>query len=717
MINLQSFGLWSFFVGFTAIFVSACQTTDLVSAYDDSRVDAVTWDQLEKFDSNREFKSYLREVKTLARRRGDWWAQSQYVQLAQNSECVDPEDCLLNDEIVVTGSRVKAAPVSVNITNVQSAGVDEGDIVKQIGDYLVVLQDGRLFSVHMGGPSSKLEYKDRIDVYSDPNSDTWYDEILVSDNLVLVTGYSYDQEATEFNLIALDDNGRFEAKARYYISSDDYFDSDNYATRIIGNKLIIYTPLDLTGYDSWNDLEWPIIRRWVDEQDWNEKTVKLLKGTKQHADEYPKERLETILAGRHLFSARDIHKPIQRTTNPFIHSVSVCSIEVKPDMKPLDCRTTAFIGPAGQEFYVSGEDVFLWLGPGWDDFSDDIPDCKPDYRVTYNEAYPSTLFKINVDSGRPTALFLRGGPNDQFSMEAGVKKFHAVFNMTPSDCDDDSAGHKKLVLYSFPYSRFSSTPREIRAADYFAIPTAVPNVLENRITNTHAVIGGRDRWSSYPPGIFKGTPETAISELTFVPLADPERFWTEDLPHNVIRMERVIDDIVVTGYHDKSGLQLTYLKPDAGPGIVDTITLKGRYESEGRSHAFNYTVTDDDEFLLGIPTVAYNFDTARWWSRSGESDVSFLKIDGSDEFTSLGLLTSSNDVDPSYRCEVSCIDWYGNSRPIFTNGRVFALLSTEIAEGRLSNERIIELDRINLTRPVLTDQPIRDALRTEDILD
>jgi hypothetical protein len=52
-----------------------------------------------------------------------------------------------------------------------------------------------------------------------------------------------------------------------------------------------------------------------------------------------------------------------------------------------------------------------------------------------------------------------------------------------------------------------------------------------------------------------------------------------------------------------------------------------------------------------------------------------------------------------YTCEVSCIDWYGNSRPIFTGGRVFALTGTELVEGRLERGRIREIGRLSIAGP------------------
>ena len=55
------------------------------------------------------------------------------------------------------------------ITNNQTVGVDEGGIVKQVGRFLVILQDGRLFSADLGsGQGAPLRLADRIDVYRSP---------------------------------------------------------------------------------------------------------------------------------------------------------------------------------------------------------------------------------------------------------------------------------------------------------------------------------------------------------------------------------------------------------------------------------------------------------------------------------------------------------------------------------------------------------------------
>jgi hypothetical protein len=45
-------------------------------------------------------------------------------------------------------------------------------------------------------------------------------------------------------------------------------------------------------------------------------------------------------------------------------------------------------------------------------------------------------------------------------------------------------------------------------------------------------------------------------------------------------------------------------------------------------------------------------------------------------------------------CRASCVDWYGNARPLFLRNRVFALLGYEIVEGRIGGEGIREVRRV-----------------------
>ena len=64
-------------------------------------------------------------------------------------------------------------------------------------------------------------------------------------------------------------------------------------------------------------------------------------------------------------------------------------------------------------------------------------------------------------------------------------------------------------------------------------------------------------------------------------------------------------------------------------------------------------------------------------------------------FEELGELGAQSDKAVDDGCRASCVDWYGNSRPLFVRGRVMALLGYEIVEGNLRDGRMRELRRIN----------------------
>lgn len=576
----------------------------------------------------------------------------------------------------MTGSRIAPPP---SITNNQTAGVDEGDIVKRVGDRLVVLQDGRLFVVGLRDPdgAAGLRLDARQDVYRSALEDTWYDEILTFGRRIVVTGYSYDQEATEFSVFTLEDDGALVREAVFYMTSDDYYDVDNYATRLVDDTLVIYTPIALA--DSYR-LEPPVapaVRRWRAEP----------KDAKRPRDEHA------------LFDTRRIYRPVQRTTRPVIHSFSFCPLNAAA-RGDFDCRTTAIVGPGSSAFFVAPDAVWLWLGPDWDDYPDPAPGAPWCARWNYPEAAPTAAYRIPVTGRRPTALFARGEPVDQFSFDADAETLRMLLVTARDGCND--AAPLELAYFSAPIRRFRAAPRT--APDDFFTPLLAPDggVIENRFTETHLVYAGRRNWSSYPP---EPDEPDVTARVAVAPVADPAHAVTLVAPHGVARVERAGPYAALTGYRNNLGLSVSIATLSAEPRIADTRVLKGRYESEGRSHAFNSMVDANGAGLLGIPTVTVEDDAGRWWWWSDTSDVSFLTVGAEARLHDAGPLVAralapEDDPNSAYECEVSCVDWYGNARPIFIDDRVLALTGTELIEGALIDGRIEEIRRLDLTAPL-----------------
>lgn len=673
---------------------------------------AFTSPTLSRFSGEAEFRRYVGAVRAAERARNGWWAAVGGLRFAQadtqdevQSDAIvplcpeDDPNCARADEgdmITVTGSRV--VPRNPSITNNQMRNVEEGDIVKQIDHFLLILQDGRIFVVDTRSRGRRLALADRANVYRDPKSDMWYDEMLVFGDRILVTGYSYDEEETELAVFRLDGRGRLSREGIFRLSSNDYYSGSNYATRLIGDSLVTYTPLSVTDMAE-SKFEGPIVRRWL---------------PKKEAEEDEREKR----LGRPLLDAADIYRPAVTVRGPMIHTVSVCPLAAAGSAGELACRTTAFAGPPALEWYVTDEQVYVWTGG---DGFEDYRECEGPPDPALSRAGSALLYRVPVDGASPSLLGAYGTPPDQFAMQADGSGFHALLKMGPASCDDGDDMGTRLAFFTVPLVTFSTTLAQVPDSAFTRLPAIPGQYVATRFTDTHLVYGGLssyrrglpdpDRWDEDyrdDPWVKRILAEPRQPAYA-LPIARPSSVRPIDIRHSVVRAERVAENIVLTGYRDRGGLLVTLIDLDGAPRIASQTRLAGRYESEGRSHAFNSLVEPDGSGLMGLPTVRRVSDSGREYWRSRASDLSFLQFDVDGRLESIGELArrfdyadesadgeEDEDGVPGYQCEVSCIDWYGNSRPIFTDGRIFGLAGTELIEGRLEQGRIREVQRINI---------------------
>ena len=71
------------------------------------------------------------------------------------------------------------------------------------------------------------------------------------------------------------------------------------------------------------------------------------------------------------------------------------------------------------------------------------------------------------------------------------------------------------------------------------------------------------------------------------------------------------------------------------------------------------------------------------------------------KFNLLGDLPSHPQDARDDACKASCIDWYGNSRPIFFGSRTFALMGYELVEAVLGQKDMAEKGRVDFAPGVL----------------
>ncbi|HEX8623663.1 MAG TPA: beta-propeller domain-containing protein [Allosphingosinicella sp.] len=557
--------------------------------------------------------------------------------------------------VVVTGTRVPALPASKSadgITNNQEANVDEGGIVKMRGDTLVVLRRGRLFTISLAGGG--MRPVDSVDAFPPGVSGRgdWYDEMLISGDRVIVVGYSYARGGTEINRFRLDSAGRLRFEDAWHLKSNDYYSSRNYASRLIGNRLIFYTPLELD-WDDEDDLfdVLPGVRRW------------------QGGADGDKRKFKRIARARQVYIAPAMRKSADAVIDT-LHSVTTCDLTAAD----LGCSATAVLGPESRTFYVSAQGVYLWVTDAWES---DRPE--------------SYLYRLPFGRERPSATAARGAPVDQFSFREDAAE--GILNvLVRSDgggdamfAPENSGGGAGVALLRVRFSDFGDASRQVPRARYRFLPSVPGWSFHNRFAGDYVLYGA-------------GTYGEAAKRANLVAARLRDGRVTQlPVPHSVDRIELLGRDAMVIGGTTR-GLGFSTVELDGGgPDLGDRYVHPDSAEGESRSHAFFFSPDSDSpdgaSGTVGLP-VAKRADPALARFFGSAAAMVFLRRDDR-RLAPAGELDSQTRGVVDDDCKASCVDWYGNARPIFWGGRTFALLGYELVEGALARGRIREVGRIS----------------------
>ena len=534
----------------------------------------------------------------------------------------------------------KSADAAESVTNVQTAGVDEGGIVKLHGKHLVMLRRGKLFTVQVGG--NALQPVSSLDAFapgSDP-SGSWYDEMLIDGDTVVVIGYSYSRGGTEVGLFDIAADGKLAYRSTYHLRSNDYYSSRNYASRLIGGKLVFYSPLslDLRRGDPFGGF--PALRRW-------------------RPDAVPSD-FKRIAPATRIYRTDEEPEP---GTGLTLHTVTVCDLAQR-DMR---CEATAVMGPQGRVFYVSGESVFVW---------------------TTRRGSDSGVFRIPLDGSAPSALKVAGAPVDQFSFLESVDGHLNVLLRAEGQGDamwDGARGRGDMALLRVPLASFSDGRDSAPASSYRPLPGGGGYGLQNRYVGPYLLYGNPGN-----PGRREADQAWPRQPLYAVRWADAGSVQALSLPHGAERIEALGNDAVVIGAQGRD-LHFSTIGL-AGQAAVATRYIRAdAAQGESRSHGFFYKPHAAGEGVIGLPILGAD---ERPGLNKSSASVLYLRNSGL-QLSELGALAARPGPAPDDGCRASCVDWYGNARPLFLQGRVFALLGYELVEGALRDGQIREVRRIS----------------------
>ena len=597
-------------------------------------------DSLQPFSAERTLEEFVRKSKI--------WEQEAYKSWGSGSSCPDDsDDCDILEEILVFSTKRKSTE---SITNNQEEGVDEGDIVKRVGDYIVLLRRGRIFTFALPTDGNQLSGIDYIDVAPpEEDIDAWYDEILSNKGTIILLGYSYDIEASLIRMFEIDGDGELSPGRSYFFKSTDYFDAENYATRLVDGHLVFYMPRNLP-----------------------EDGAEMISG--QIVDGEP-------VNAENAFSSEVIYQPIQQSRNPVLHTIANCPL----DSQDFKCTATSFIGPWAQLFYISDDAVYLWLNSsGWayDYFT--LSDryvrriAKAWQGINDEDGDLAVIYRIPIKGGVPGVVEAKGWPINQFSFRESRNTLQVFAR------DSEWGAGTRPAILDIPLSLFGPEVSKLPVSQYDYLPPLEGDLNVNRFVGSSLLYddlveeGDRYRASVWVKDLDSRLPPVRLP-----------------VDHLVERIEPVGDVAVAIGTDEKSALGLTSLSTGSNPTVGDTKWLHRAVQADERSHSFNFRQGRSLD-VAGFPVI-YAPEGERydwfWPDEANDVHMTYFGVTPDLGLQMLGEFVGQSTEDDN--CNVSCTDWYGDSRPFFIGERFFALMGYELIEGYMSGVNVFESSRVN----------------------
>lgn len=616
--------------------ISYCLLAAIVlSGFTHHAVSATNSNHLAAFQSERAFQDYLKKLKQQDAKRNKASITKEVGVVTMAMPAPPAPSSATLDKVEVTGSKLQSNSSEAEsnaITNVQTQGVDEGGIVKKLGEYLIVLRRGRIFSIKAG--TQDLRTISSINAYGPGISPqgAWYDEMLISGRTIIVIGYSYARGGTEIGLFRINENGQLSYRNTYHLRSNDYYSSRNFASRLIGNQLIFYSPMRLNLYGNLYD-SMPAVRPW-------QKNLGAF---------------QRILPATRIFQSDQVVDSYDLT----LHTVSTCTIS---EQSSLDCRASAVLGPSSRVFYVSADAVYVWVG-------------QSNSYARAPRPNNAMLLRMPLNGQTPQALGVSGNPIDQLSF---LERDGFLNVLVGSEANGDGMWRAEgkagsLAILRVPLQAFGNSRARSQQRNYRPIPAAFDWNLQNRFVGDWLLLG-----SSYQ--------NNASASIYAVPYARAGQAVPLDLQHSTERIEAMGNDAVVIG---SAGNDLVFssIRLDNNATAVSGYIQRNAVQSESRTHGFFYQPESTLSGILGLPIIGGD-------SQRPTAAVKYLRNKNL-QLSDMGLLVSSPNTNLNDSCQASCVDWYGNARPIFIGKRVYALMGYELVEGRVLGDSIVEQRRLN----------------------
>ena len=318
-------------------------------------------------------------------------------------------------------------------------------------------------------------------------------------------------------------------------------------------------------------------------------------------------------------------------------------------------------------------------------------------RPKEDRAASSLLYRLPLDGSAPSAVAVRGGPVDQFSFREDWDDGRLNV-LVRSDGGGDAMWRPEfsqgaVALLRLPLGDFGDGGDEVSSSRYQPLPQPGQNsyTFQNRFVGDYVLYGTGNSW---------GSPQGGNSIVVAASVRNNGVFQLP-LRHGIDRIEAMGRDAVVIG-SDAKALHFSAIELTSGyqPTLGDSYVIDSASQGETRSHAFFFKPAErsiwggeSTDGVIGLPVARAARPAYRQLVESSASMIFLRRTHRA--FAPLGELAAREETAVDDRCKASCMDWYGNARPIFLHDRTFALMGYELIEGELGDKSVHEVRRID----------------------
>jgi len=555
------------------------------------------------------------------------------------------------------------APSVVSYARTPVQGVQEGDIAQWYGSSLYVLRGRMLYGLRLTRDSLvRTSAMDLASIAGESDRIGFQQLFLVNDRLIAV-GTDRPNAAMLLALLRVDGVGHVRVESVYQLRSNDWYLAESGLIRVVGRRLIAYTPVYVP---------WAI-----------EDPRTMLPSLRRIARSNPLGPFVRVpTAGRVFIPAREW----DAGSSVALHTVTVCDLA----RAELECRATVVAGAAEQGAHISSRAVYAWATgyrrvplaypPNTRGFSPRrvLP---AEYRT---DTTSSMILRIPLDGGAPTALGAVGRPAGETPFLEDAAGFLNVVVGDDSVGDwiwPDTTNRMAAALLRVPLTSFGD-------GSGFAPPESYRGLMS------------RDEWSF--PNRFVG------GLLVYSTHMDPYSFAESNI--GVMRLdgglsERFEVDMLVAAIEvargkavlrgtDTTGLRVATVLPSARTHLHANAALP--IPLPARNYAYGYYAyapTGSATGIIALSVADKDHPPLSAGRFTGHAGVFFVS-DSDGVLAPLGILNVRDAETTAVRPRATCSPGYPeNARPLFFGHRIFVMLDCVLVEARVRDGHIVEIWR------------------------